>query len=415
MRMTSRTSREAELDIIVCGATSFVGRLVAEHLLRRRASGLRIKIGFAGRNYEKLCALREELNAPKDIPLIVTDLYDESSLRTMVRRTKVVVTTVGPYQLYGAPLLKACVSEGTDYLDLCAELIWIRRMIEELEGKAIETGARILFSCGFASLPSELGVLRLQEIAIDTFGSPFPAVSGYVRDFKGGLSGGTAASLNGTEDAMVCDPALAELVRNPFYLCPNAVGSKACDVDGARFDEVIGAWTAPFFLGPIDVANVYRSNLLQGHLYGKEFVYRESILAGEGVAGAGRATALACGPSPLADAYKVGEGPAKDERDSGLFDLLFVGSGMGKSQLHVSLKGNDDPGYGTASRFIAEAAICMLTDTQSINGGMWTAGSALGNRLTKVLEQSRDLVLTVEYADSSNVRVEVQQDVVRSL
>lgn len=208
-----------EFDIIVYGATGFTGRLVAEYLVGVGAP----RWAMAGRSAEKLAQVAAEIGA--QVPLIVADADQPATLTAMAGRTRVVLTTVGPYQLYGEPLVAACVASGTAYADLCGEPAWMRQMIDAHEVHAKRSGARIVFSCGFDSIPFDLGVLTLQEHARERFGMPAPRVKGRVRAMKGGFSGGTAASLKATLAAAARDPSLVKLLTSPFALTPGFTGA----------------------------------------------------------------------------------------------------------------------------------------------------------------------------------------------
>jgi short subunit dehydrogenase-like uncharacterized protein len=272
----------ADFDVIVHGATGFTGRLVAEHwpgIIRTSAGRCRA----AAPTSWPPCATRSAL--PADTPLIVADADDPASLRAMVARTKAVLTTVGPYQLYGSDLVAACAEAGTDYLDLCGEPAWMRQMIDAHERKAQESGARIVFSCGFDSIPFELGVWFVQQEAAKRFGAPVARVKGRVRAMRGGFSGGTAASLKATLAAAARDPQILEHLKDPFALTPDFAGPKQPHGAAVAHDDDLDAWTAPFVMAAINTRNVHRSNWLMGQPYGADFVYDEMMLTGPGEAG----------------------------------------------------------------------------------------------------------------------------------
>jgi len=392
--------RSSKLDIVVYGATGFTGRLVAEHLARRYGVGDEVSWAMAGRSAYKLAAVRDEIGAPADTPLIEANAEDVASLRNMVGQAKVVITTVGPYQLYGSALVAACAAAGTDYLDLCGEPQWIRRMIDTYHQTAQRTGARILFSCGFDSIPSELGVLFLQETAKAALGAPVKQVKYRVRylHMPGGFSGGTVASLNAKLAAAAEDPSIAALLSDPFALTPGFHGPDQPQDNEPAFDRDLAAWTAPFFMAFINTRNVHRSNFLQDHAYGTDSIYDEMFLTGPGEEGEAVARVIASTSLPLQgeDAPKPGEGPSKAERDAGSFDLLFVGLGKGRRQVHVSVTGDSDPGYGSTSKVVAETAICLLRHGENIAGGIWTPGAALGRQLIDHLETNSGLVFKIE-------------------
>ena len=275
----------SKFDIIVYGATGFTGQLVAEYLAAHYTGKGDPKWAMAGRSLDKLASVRDAIGAPADTPLIVADAGDPASLKAMVDQTKSVISTVGPYQLYGSELVAACAATGTDYLDLCGEPLWMRQMIDAHQATAQSTGARIVFSCGFDSLPFELGVFFVQEEAKKVFGAPASRVKGRVRDMKGTFSGGTAASIKATFVAAARDLSLVALLKNPFVLTPGFEGPKQPPGNKPLLDQELAAWTAPFVMATINTRNVHRSNMLMGFPYGKDFVYDEMVLTGPGEKG----------------------------------------------------------------------------------------------------------------------------------
>ena len=252
-----------EFDIIVYGATGYTGRLVAEHFVREYGTDEGgPKWAVAGRSEDKLSAVREEIGAPPTTPMIVADAEDPSALGAMCRRTKVVISTVGPYQLYGDALVEACVKTGTDYADLCGEPAWMAEKIAEHHDAAKESGARICFSSGFDSIPFDLGVLMLQKEAKERHGSPAPRVKGRVRAMKGTFSGGTAASLGATMKAAVRNPGVVTVLRDPFALTPGFEGPEQPSGMVPHYEEELGKWAAPFVMAAINTKNVHRTNFL---------------------------------------------------------------------------------------------------------------------------------------------------------
>lgn len=233
------TSSPAEFDIVVYGASGFTGRLVAEYLAARYGGG-DLKWAIAGRDLDKLASVREAIGAPRDLPLVAADAGNPASLRSMAARTASVLSTVGPYQLYGSDLIAVCAASGTDYLDLCGEPIWMRQMIDAHEAEARRSGARIVFSCGYDSLPFELGVFFLQQAAKDRFGSALSRVKGRVRKMKGTFSGGTAASMKAIFSAAANDPSLLPKLRDSFVLTPGFEGPKQPPGNKPLFDEDLG-------------------------------------------------------------------------------------------------------------------------------------------------------------------------------
>jgi short subunit dehydrogenase-like uncharacterized protein len=388
----------SKFDIVVYGATGFTGQLVAEYLAAHYPGKADPKWAMAGRSLEKLALVRDAIGAPADTALIQADASDPGSLKAMVDQTRSVLSTVGPYQLYGSELVAACAATGTDYFDLCGEPVWMRQMIEAHQATAQSSGARIVFSCGFDSLPFELGVFFCQESAKKILGAPVGRVKGRVRAMKGTFSGGTAASIKATFAAAAKDLSLVALLKNPFVLTPGFEGPKQPPGNKPLLDEDLGMWTAPFVMATINTRNVHRSNLLMGFPYGKDFVYDEMVLTGPGEKGEANARRVVAANAEMGrpGGPKPGEGPSKEERESGLYDLLFVGIGEGGRQVRVAVRGDRDPGYGSTSKMIAECAICLLRDTPEVPGGIWTPGAAMGKRLIKRLVDHAGLTFEVE-------------------
>jgi short subunit dehydrogenase-like uncharacterized protein len=391
------TSSSAEFDIIIYGASGFTGRLVAEYLATKYGGG-NLKWAIAGRDFDKLASVREAIGAPRDLPLIAADAENPASLRTMAGRTASVLSTVGPYQLYGSGLVAACAASGTDYLDLCGEPIWMRQMIDAHEAEARRSGARIVFSCGYDSLPFELGVFFLQQAAKQRLGSGVARVKGRVRKMKGTFSGGTAASMKAIFAAAANDPNLLPKLRDPFVLTPGFEGPKQPPGNKPLFDEDLGMWMAPFVMANINTRNVHRSNFLLGFPYGKDFVYDEMVVAGPKETGEATAKAIIAANNKLGaqGGPKPGEGPSKEERESGHYDLLFLGIGSDGRQLKAVVTGDRDPGYGSTSKMIAECAICLRRDAADIAGGFWTPGAAMKDALIKRLVDRAGLTFAVE-------------------
>jgi short subunit dehydrogenase-like uncharacterized protein len=387
-----------KFDIVVYGATGFTGKLVAEYLAAHYKSDANLKWAMAGRSKDKLAAVRDEIGAPKDLPLIVADASDPASLKAMVEQTKSVITTVGPYMLYGNELLAACVAAGVDYFDLCGEPTWMRKKIEEHEAAAKKSGSRIVFSCGYDSLPFELGVFCAQEEARKAFGAAAPRVKGRVREMKGTFSGGTAASMRALFEAAARDQSLVALLKNPFSLTPGFEGPKQPPGNRPVYDEDLKTWTAPFVMANINTRNVHRSNLLLGHPYGKDFVYDEMVITGPGEQGEAIAKKVMAANNKLSgnDVPKPGEGPSKEERESGHYDLLFVAIAPDGRQARAVVKGDRDPGYGSTSKMISECAICLLRDAPDTAPGIWTPGAAMQHKLIKRLEANAGITFRPE-------------------
>jgi short subunit dehydrogenase-like uncharacterized protein len=306
----------------------------------------------------------------------------------------VIITTVGPYQLYGSDLVAACVAAGTDYVDLCGEPLWMRDMIDKHQAAAEKSGARITFSCGFDSIPFDLGVWFLQEEAIKRHGAPAPRVKGRVRKMQGGASGGTVASLTETMKAIARKPSLALLLKDSFCLTPGFSGPPQPTGLIPAFDSATGTWTAPFIMAPINTKNVHRTNQLLGHHWGEDLVYDEMVMTTIGDAGKAMAEALAKA-NPFGESkLKPGDGPTAEERENGYYDIVFVGEYPDGRSVRASVQGDRDPGYGSTSKMIAEAAITLLTC--KAKGGIWTPGAAMGGDLVARLEAEAGLSFGIE-------------------
>ena len=367
-----------DFDVIVYGATGFTGRLVAEYLAATYPEGVRW--AMAGRSLTKLQEVRAEMGVPEGIALITANADDPASLRAMCERATVVISTVGPYQLYGSDLVAACAATGTAYVDLCGEPAWMREMIDAHSAQAKATGARIVFSCGFDSIPFDLGVLTLQEAAIARFGKPAPRVKARVRAMKGGASGGTIASLKATLAAVAKKPSLAALLASPFALTPGHNGPHQPSGVLPEFDPTINAWVAPFIMAPINTKNVHRTNFLLGQAWG-DLVYDEMTVAGLGDLGKAAADAIAkMNPFAGDSGPKPGEGPSKEERETGHYDVLFIGLMPDGGRIDTVVTGDRDPGYGSTSKMLAESALCLVQDVAG-DGGIWTPGALMGTRL----------------------------------
>ncbi len=382
--------KDAEFDIIVYGASGFTGRLVAEYLAARGIT----RWAMGGRSLTKLTEVRDEMGLPAETPLVVANSDDPASLELMCARTRVIITTVGPYQLYGPQLVAACAKTGTDYVDLCGEPAWMRQMIDAHDDAAKASGARIVFSCGFDSIPFDLGVWFLQQEAVKTHGKPAPRVKGRVRKMQGGASGGTIASLTETMKVAAKNPKIIGLLKSSFALTPGFEGPPQPAGLMPEYDSATGTWTAPFVMAPINTKNVHRTNFLLGHPYGRDFVYDEMIMTTLGDAGRAMAEAIAKA-NPFGDSkIAPGDGPSKEERENGFYDVLFIGEYPDGTQVRASVQGDKDPGYGSTSKMIAESALTLLeTDTP---GGVVTPGAIIAQPLLERLVKHAGLTFGVE-------------------
>lgn len=384
-----------EFDVIIYGATGYTGRLVAEYLVQAYPGVDKPSWAMAGRSLAKLEEVRDLIGAPSDTPLVVAHAEDPASIRAMCDRATVILTTVGPYQLYGSDLVAACAETGTAYVDLCGEPGWMNEMIAAHHETAQKTGARIVFSCGFDSIPFDLGVLTLQEAAKAKFGMPAPRVKCRVRTMKGTFSGGTAASLKATMAAAARNPSLIGVLTDPFALTPGFKGPSQPMGMLPEYDKAIDSWVAPFIMAAINTKNVHRTNFLLGQAYGADFVYDEMVVAGLGEMGKAAAEALAkMNPFSGDKGPKPGEGPSKEERDAGHYDVLFIGEMADGQRVDAVVTGDRDPGYGSTSKMIAESALCLVRDVADAKGGIWTPGAIMGAPLRQRLIDKAGLTFT---------------------
>jgi short subunit dehydrogenase-like uncharacterized protein len=410
-------SSSREFDVVVWGATGFAGRLVAETMARLDAP---VRWAMAGRNRGKLERVRDEIAAEvpaiSKIPLLEANADDVDSVESLAAKTRVVATTVGPYGLYGKNLLAACVHQGTDYCDLTGETPFIRWAIDEYNEAAKKSGTRIVPTCGFDSIPSDLGVFFLAEKAREQ-GRKLAEVRGFVVDAKGGTSGGTIASMLLISELMMKDRSIVKLMQDPYALSPDRARDLDTDENdrlSPRFDASLDRWTAPWIMGSINTRVVRRSNALFDHAYGRHFRYSEELAMPMGrlgfVPGLFVSGAMLAGLSllaiPPARRYlsklvpAPGEGPSKEARESGRFTLRFLGrlEGDEKPSLSVRVSGRGDPGYLSTSRMLAQSALCLAQDPvrPGFEGGILTPATAMGMQLVERLQQHAEITFAAE-------------------
>ena len=382
-------------DFVIYGATGFTGKLVVEYALKKYSDD-EISLAIAGRNLNKLNDLKDKLNLPDKVGIFEVDSEDQSSIDVLVENTKCVLTTVGPYQLYGDKIIRTCISSGTDYVDLCGEPGWMHKIINECSNDASKSGARVIFSCGFDSIPFDLGVLFVQEKTMEKLSRYAPSVRGRVRAMNGEFSGGTAASMKATMASLSQNPELLNVLINPHALCEGFQGIQQEDDTKPKYDEDLQTWVAPFFMAPINTKNIHRSNALMGHKYGESFMYNEMWISGPGDEGKAIADMIA-GTNPIAgdDAPKPGEGPSREKRENGNYDILFCAD-VDDEIIKASVTGDMDPGYGSTSKMITESAICLIKDVPDLEGGIYTPASSLGTKLIRRLEANAGLKFKIE-------------------
>jgi short subunit dehydrogenase-like uncharacterized protein len=387
-------SNSNKYDFVIFGATGFTGKLVVEYAINKYGCNDDISWAIAGRNKEKLEKLKDRFNLPSDIAMMIVDSSDQASVDAMVSQTKCVLTTVGPYQLYGEKIITSCISSGTDYVDLCGEPGFMHKIISEYSDEAKQKGARIVFSCGFDSIPFDLGVLFVQEEVKVKFNKYAPSVRGRVRDMNGEFSGGTAASMKATMAALHSNPDLINVLMNPHALCEGFQGVQQDDDSKPKYDEELDTWVAPFFMAPINTKNIHRSNKLMNHIYGEDFKYNEMWIQGSGEEGKAAAEFIST-MNPLGDAPEPGEGPSKESRENGNYDVLFCAD-LDDQTIKASVSGDMDPGYGSTSKMIAESAVCLVKDCKDLPGGIYTPAASMGEKLIKRLERNAGLSFKIE-------------------
>jgi len=398
-----------KFDVLVYGATSFVGQILCRYLIERTAGGARLRWAMAGRSAGKLEEVRRSLGeAAANIPLQVADAADEQALRALVASTRVIVATVGPYALHGEPLVRACAEAGVDYCDLTGEVQWIRRMIERYEDLARRNGARIVHCCGFDSIPSDLGVHFLQQQSLQAFGEPCEEINMRVRAMRGGFSGGTAASLLNVAREVSANPALRKELANPYSLCQLGVAAEGLVPVRQRAtrlfarDSAAGGWVSPFIMAAINTRIVHRSNALSAGRYSRAFRYDEAVSTGRGLRGCLTAVGAGVGLSVFMLASALGptravlqrllpapgEGPSPEAQARGFFDLRFFGRTASGRSVRVKVTGDRDPGYGSTAKMLGEAAMCLAFDVprDTVAGGFWTPATIFGDRLVARLE-----------------------------
>ncbi len=393
-----------EFDIIIWGASGFTGRLVAEYMLRQYGTGDTVKWAMGGRNSEKLKGIQNDLGAT-GIPLVIADSNKMDTLEQMVQRTKVICTTVGPYAKYGSLLVEACVKYQTDYCDLTGEVQWIRKMIDQQHDAAQANGTRIVHTCGFDSIPSDMGVYFLQKEAKERTGQYCQHVKFRLKAAKGGISGGTYASLNNVLVEAEKDKVVYTTLSNPYGLNPvgQQTGKDRGDLKSVLFDEDAKSWITPFIMATINTRVVRRSHALQNFPYGKDFQYDEATMTGSGFSGRAKGNVMLMTTGLMMSAKsgsflkntmnrflpKPGEGPSKAKRESGFYKILLIGKFADGSLIQGSVTGDRDPGYGSTSKMLAESAVCLALDKDKTPqvSGVLTPAVALGDVLLERLEK----------------------------
>lgn len=405
--MTAADDRR--LDLVVFGATSFVGQILCAHLVERHGTAGPLRWAIAGRSASKLEQVASATGA--DVERIVVDASDAAGLLSLAEATRTVVSTVGPYARYGSPLVAAVAASGTDYCDLTGEPQWMRRMIDAHSAAAEASGARIVHASGFDSIPSDLGVWFTQQRANEAFGQPCSRIDMRVEAMKGGASGGTVASMLNLLEEAAADPALRKALQDPYLLAPpdHRSGPSQPDVLQPTRDDA-GRWLGPFVMAGVNTRVVQRTHALLGRPWGRDFRYQEAMSMGTGPVGAAKAAGLAAGTAALVGLGALGptrallarvlpdpgEGPSPEAQRRGWWDVRFTGTTSDGRTIETQVTGDRDPGYGSTAKMLGETAVAFGDLSRAeVPGGFWTTATAFGDRLVERLEAHAGLRFAV--------------------
>lgn len=401
---------ERSYDVVLWGATGFTGKLVAEYLTRRYGALGKVRWAIAGRDREKLEGVRKQLAVldPRavSLPILIGRSDDAASLRAIAKQAVTVCATAGPFARFGSELVAACVGERTHYCDITGEVQWVKSMIARHHETALAQGTRIVHCCGYDSVPSDLGVFVLQNLANERFGAPAELVKSVVSAKAPGFSGGTLASMMNAFEQAEHDPSVFEIMADPLSLCRDGSAEPSVkEPRGAHFDADLGGWVAPFVMAAVNTRIVHRSNALLGHPYGSNFSYIESMRTGKGVRAAVGAGAVAAGlfgfqkllkrstARKLAQRVlpKPGEGPSVEQRAGSYFSVDFIGevqTPSGARKVQAKFAADGDPGYGETAKMVVESALCLALDGAKLTskGGVLTPASAMGKQLVHRLQ-----------------------------
>tara|TARA_B100001057_G_scaffold369599_1_gene373284 strand:- start:8319 stop:9524 length:1206 start_codon:yes stop_codon:yes gene_type:complete len=391
-------------DLVVWGATSFTGKLVTEYLFNKYGSS-KIKWAIAGRNLDKLEKVRYQV-ADGNLPMIIADSFDEESLSKFVKKTRVVCSTVGPYSLYGTKLVKLCVENNTNYCDITGEAHWIRNLIDDYHEEAKSKKIKIVNSCGFDSIPSDMGVYFIQNEIKKTYKTYANSIKMRVAGVRGGISGGTYGSINNLLKEAYSNKKIFRVLNNPYGLNPKnkMEGMDKKDIRKIIFDKESNSWIYPFIMAGINTKIVRRSHALTNFQYGKDFRYEEAMMSGKGISGFLKAI-LAVFPlamiglnpnsflKKIVNSYmpKPGEGPGVEKRKNGFYNLRFYVKIDERRKAFAKVIGDNDPGYGSTSKMLAESALCLAFDKLPENYGVVTPSIAMGKQLLERLRNNAGL------------------------
>jgi short subunit dehydrogenase-like uncharacterized protein len=395
---------DREFDLVLFGATGFVGRLTATHLAAEAPATLRVAL--AGRDLRRLEAVKSGLRGADTWSLLVVDSADEAAVASLAQRSRVVATTVGPYSRYGLPLVTACARSGTHYADLTGEVVFMRRVADTLDAEARSTGARIVHACGFDSIPSDLGVLEAHDAVRADGEGELEDTTLAVTAIRGGVSGGTVASALQQFDDLAADPSARRLVADPYALSPardrepdrsEPDWPRETDLRGVVRDRALGMWLAPFVMAPTNSRVVRRSNALQDWAYGRRLRYREVMGFPDGPAGLAKASALTAGlaaavgvltPAPSRSLLarvlpKPGDGPSPSTQERGMFRVEVHARTSSGARYVATVAAAGDPGYAATAVMFGQSALALACDTDRLPdaAGALTPATGLGRVL----------------------------------
>ena len=399
---------QKKLDLVIWGATGFTGKLVCEYITNSYKSK-DLNWTIAGRNEEKLLKLKNRLNIKNSI--LIGNSNDKSSLEKICGKTKVICSTVGPYALYGTNLIHACVKMKTNYCDITGETQWIRKIIDTFHEKAKKQKIKIVNSCGFDSIPSDMGVYFCQSNYYKENGEYANEINMRVAGTRGGFSGGTYNSLTNVIHEASLNKSVRKILNNPYGLNPinEQSGPDKKDLKSVEYDNEAKSWIAPFVMAGINTKIVRRSNALLNYKYGNSFLYSEAVLVGNGILGK-IIGYLSLIPilmviqkkgsviKKIVDLFvpKAGEGPSKKQRENGFFSLKFF-FGNNRQRYLAKVTGDMDPGYGSTSKMLAECAICLaLDDTLNENYGVITPSVAFEENILERLQNNAGLEFSMK-------------------
>ena len=394
---------QKKLDLVIWGATGFTGQLVCEYIANSYDSK-DLNWTIAGRNEKKLLKLKNRLNIKNSI--LIGNSNDKSSLEEICGKTKVICSTVGPYALFGTNLIHACIKMKTNYCDISGETQWIRKVIDTFHEKAKKQKIKIVNSCGFDSIPSDIGVYFCQSNYYKENGEYANEIKMRVAGTKGGFSGGTYNSLTNVIHEASLNKTVRKILNNPYGLNPinEQSGPDKKDLNSVKYDNEAKSWIAPFVMAGINTKIVRRSNALLNYKYGKSFLYSEALLVGNGILGKIKGY-LSLIPilmviqkkgsiiKKIVDFFvpKAGQGPSKKERENGFFSLKFY-FGNNRRKYLAKVTGDMDPGYGSTSKMLAESAICLaLDDPLNKNYGVITPSVAFEESILQRLQNNAGL------------------------